>query len=457
MENDKTTPAVPTKEELQAFIQARSYYYIPKWELFDPTLKRVAPGTFNWAACLFSVFWMAYRRMYLFVIILIAVEAICYSIVEFAFGLPTSVMNGVCVAIMFILGRYGNSIYKKHVERKIRQIKTNMAPEYWPQAFRDSGGTSLWTPILLIILQLLTIYGTYQGILQKNVKTNVVASTCIVAPTEQIPAVQTPTDSELDKDKKLAENGDVNAQFYLGYSYYSGKGVAGVTVDYVEAVKWFHKAADQGNATAQRLIGDFYYNGWGGVAVDYSEAAKWYRKAADQNEVTAECCLGDCYAKGQGVPQDYEEAVKWYRKAADQGDVSAQWQLGYFYLSISKNYEEAVKWYQRAANQNDAYAQDVLGQLYRDGKGTTTNLAVAYKWFNLASSQGYVNPGYAKMANLAASLPPEAALYVKPGYPDAKSERDSVAVLMTPEQITEGQRLSREFQPHKESASTNSN
>jgi TPR repeat protein len=419
MENDRTTAAVPTKEELQAFIQARSYYYIPKWESFDPTLKRVAPGTFNWAACVLNVFWMAYRRMYLFVIILVAFEAVCYSIVEFVFGLPTSITNGVGIAMMIILGRYGNSIYRKHVERKIRRIKTNMAPEYWSQGFRDSGGTSLWAPIPLIILHLLTIYGTYQGILQKNVNANVVASTS---------SVTQATDSEFDQDKKLAENGDAIAQYNLGVNYATGQGVA---TNLVEAIKWYHKAADQGNATAQRLLGVYYYNGWGGLTVDYAEAAKWYRKAADQNEITAEWCLGDCYAKGQGVPLDYEEAVKWYRKAADQGDATAQSQLGYFYLSVSKNYEEAVKWYRRAASQNSAYAQDVLAGCCKDGQGTATNLVEAYKWYNLASAQGYVGGGYTS----------------------ATTERDALAALMTPEQIAEGQRLSSEFKPHTESAS----
>ena len=37
-------------------------------------------------------------------------------------------------------------------------------------------------------------------------------------------------------------------------------------------------------------------------------------------------------------------------------------------------------------------------------------------------------------------------------YPDATSERDALAALMTPDQIAEAQRLSREFQPHTESA-----
>ena len=452
MENNETPSAIPTKEELQAFIQAHSYYYIPKWESFDPTLKRIAPGTFNWAACLLNVFWMSYRRMYLFVIILVAFEAVCFSILEFFFRLPTSVTNSVGIATMIILGRYGNSIYRKHVERKIRQIKTKIAPEYQSQAFRDSGGTSLWAPIPLIILHLLTLYGMYQGILQKNAKANTVANsanTSIIAPTEQLPAVQAPADSEFDGQRKLAENGNAVAQNYLGYCYYHGDGV---TKDLVEAAKWYHKAADQGNATAQRMLGVCYENS-NGVLQDYTEAVKWYRKAADQNEITAQWCLADCYAKGQGVPQDYEEAVKWFRKAADQGNAAAQGQLGSFYFQVLKNYNEAVKWYRRAADQNDAYYQDMLGHFYRDGQGVETNLVEAYKWFNLASAQGYVNPGYANVAAMAAELKIPLPVNL---YPDAKSERDALAVLMTPDQIAEAQRLSREFKPHTETTAGNS-
>ena len=39
---------------------------------------------------------------------------------------------------------------------------------------------------------------------------------------------------------------------------------------------------DQGNAEAQINLGVLYANGWG-VAQDYVEALKWYRKAADQD------------------------------------------------------------------------------------------------------------------------------------------------------------------------------
>jgi hypothetical protein len=70
----------------------------------------------------------------------------------------------------------------------------------------------------------------------------------------------TATTADVDGQKKLAENGDVIAQWYLGNCYYNGQGVP---KDYVEAVKWFRKAADQGYATAQRRLGVCYYDGDG--------------------------------------------------------------------------------------------------------------------------------------------------------------------------------------------------
>ena len=52
---------------------------------------------------------------------------------------------------------------------------------------------------------------------------------------------------------------------------------------------------------------------------DYAEAVKWYRKAAEQGDA-GPVQPGFMYENGQGVAQDYAQAVTWYRKAAEQGD-----------------------------------------------------------------------------------------------------------------------------------------
>lgn len=74
--------------------------------------------------------------------------------------------------------------------------------------------------------------------------------------------------------------------------------------------------------------GDDFFHGRNGVSKDYAEAVKWYRKAAEQGDAAAQCNLGFCYYYGKDVLQNYTEAVKWYRKAAEQGNARAQRILG---------------------------------------------------------------------------------------------------------------------------------
>ena len=91
-------------------------------------------------------------------------------------------------------------------------------------------------------------------------------------------------------------------------------------------MKWYRKAADQGNAKAQLNLGFMYANGKG-VAEDDAEAVKWYRKAADQGDADAQLNLGVIYDNGKGVAEDDAEAKKWYRKAAGQGLAVARYHL----------------------------------------------------------------------------------------------------------------------------------
>ena len=88
--------------------------------------------------------------------------------------------------------------------------------------------------------------------------------------------------------------------------------------------------AEGGDAKAQNRLGICYGTGKG-VEKDYVEAVKWFRKAAEQNFASAQGNLGISYAQGKGVEKDDVEAVKWYRKAAEQGFANAQFNLGLCY------------------------------------------------------------------------------------------------------------------------------
>lgn len=84
--------------------------------------------------------------------------------------------------------------------------------------------------------------------------------------------------------------------------------------DPTEAVRWFRKAAVQGDPDGQYRLGSAYASGVG-VREDKSEAAKWYLKAAEQGLTIAQYMLGHAYETGEGVPKDEIEAYAYFNLA----------------------------------------------------------------------------------------------------------------------------------------------
>jgi TPR repeat protein len=125
---------------------------------------------------------------------------------------------------------------------------------------------------------------------------------------------------------------------------------------------------------------------------NYATALELVRPLAEQGNSGAQTLLGGMYANGYGVPQDYAAAMNWYRKAAEHGFAGAQFALGVMYVI---------------------------------GRGVPQDNVIAHMWFNLAASGGSKNAAWA---------------------------RQEVAAKMTPAQITEAQKLAREWKPTSTSA-----
>ncbi len=163
---------------------------------------------------------------------------------------------------------------------------------------------------------------------------------------------------------------------------------------------------------------------------DYATALREWRLLAEQGHAEAQYNLGIMYNKGRGVPQDYAAAVGWWRKAAEQGDAAAQHNLGLMYHNgegTPQDYAAAVKWYRKAAAQGYALAQTNLGFMYHLGRGVPQDYVQAHMWYNLAASRS--PPGEERDR--------------------AVKNRDIVAEKMTPAQISEAQKLAREWRPKK--------
>ncbi len=94
-----------------------------------------------------------------------------------------------------------------------------------------------------------------------------------------------------------------------------GEYVAFDRANYATALKAWQPKANEGDAEAQFYVGEIYEKGLG-IAPDYDLAVLWYRKAAEQGNSSAMVNLGYLYEKGLGVPKDSVTALNWYRRAA---------------------------------------------------------------------------------------------------------------------------------------------
>ena len=117
---------------------------------------------------------------------------------------------------------------------------------------------------------------------------------------------------------------------------------------------------------------------------DYPTALREWRPLAEQGNGRAQHNLGAMYDKGQGVPPDTKTAIKWYRLAAEQGNTDAQ---------------------------------NNLGGMYATGQGVIQDYVRSHMWWSIAATSGSKG---------------------------ASKNRDKVAGMMTPADISTAQNLARE-------------
>lgn len=149
----------------------------------------------------------------------------------------------------------------------------------------------------------------------------------------------------------------------LGQMYENGTGVA---QDYKQAEEWFLKdgpygdaqwylltmyehMANEGDIEAQYKLG-FQYRYGGSVdqwdpsfGIDYKRALSLFRKSAEQGHADAQFQLAQMYNDGVGVTQNDVLAIYWYRKAAEQGVASAQFCLGIKY-KLGQVFNRMTRW-----------------------------------------------------------------------------------------------------------------
>ena len=142
-------------------------------------------------------------------------------------------------------------------------------------------------------------------------------------------------------NQSKANQGDADAQFNLALLYYTG---LEIPKDRRYAIYWYTKAAEQGHIQAQYFLGKLYNFGEGEeVRQDFKLAVYWLTKAAEQGHVHAQYLLGHMYEYDDEPPQDYKQAFFWYTKAAEQGHVFAEYDRDEMLEKMSQSQIEEVQ------------------------------------------------------------------------------------------------------------------
>ena len=124
--------------------------------------------------------------------------------------------------------------------------------------------------------------------------------------------------------------------------------------EFKKARKIIQPLAERGDATAQFILGDMYYEGQS-VDQDYGAAIDWYTKAGKQGYAQALGALGYMANNGIGTPRDDRKALCLFIDAARRGYANAQWNLARYYWK-RRHWERYEYWLTRAEKQGNPYA-----------------------------------------------------------------------------------------------------
>lgn len=209
---------------------------------------------------------------------------------------------------------------------------------------------------------------------------------------------------------KLAEAGDVDAQYKLALVYMSAdepvgssekfvywvqKAVANgsekaqelINIDTAQAEEW----AKQGNACGMCMAAMEYLTGktLSGLPhrQDTLRAMELYEQAYKGGYADGAKGLSRMYEEGLGVKADPVEAHNWMLKAAELGDCTAALRVGMNNLlgnGTSVDKIAAVKWFKKAADQGSRHAMSAVGDTFKYGWGVEEDKVQAVHWYEKA-------------------------------------------------------------------------
>jgi TPR repeat protein len=187
--------------------------------------------------------------------------------------------------------------------------------------------------------------------------------------------------------RRLADSGNAQAMFRLGWMSAAGVGMAR---DEAEAVRWYRRGADAGNANAESALAIALLDGRG-VTADPQEGLRLLRSAAAKNHVEAMFRLGHILVSGKMAEKDEVEAARLFTRAAGSGHTPSMVELGQMYSNgtgMQADPSRAALWFKQAADLGNSAGMVNLGWLYANGKGVAKNEVEAVVLYRKAAGLG---------------------------------------------------------------------
>ena len=185
--------------------------------------------------------------------------------------------------------------------------------------------------------------------------------------------------------KPLAEKGNAEALYLMGFAYESGKGVE-LSKD--KAVEYYRKAADAKHKDAIYRLSFILLASE--KEDERDQARQALETAAKDDPTVAARILGEAYLRGRLSPAaDPDKAIFWWKRAADAGDIPslllvARFYEGQFGFPELKDPKEALANYGKAAGLGDAGAMAALGSRLLSGDEKIRDEKKGREWLKKA-------------------------------------------------------------------------
>jgi TPR repeat protein len=200
---------------------------------------------------------------------------------------------------------------------------------------------------------------------------------------------------------RAARRDCLEAAYLLGRCYLEGRVVPHSRT---EATRWLERAAQGDHVGAQSLVAALHAQGVGDAtegsssfaslfsdtkegAPDYAAALRWGRRAAEQGVAEAQALLGQILTSGPEALRNLEEAEHWYRRSAAAG--CAQGSLGLGLALLRKGDRAALR--EAVGELRKAFAADLSTATYLLGALTeliVRDLAAAATLYRRAAEKG---------------------------------------------------------------------